>query len=361
MGTLLDAEFGSEVGDGKIKAEEPKAKGGKALDAKGRKARQAAVVEENKNEGGRKGDDEDAGEESADERLERLQQGEGEDDEEYEARLEEEGLTREDVEALDEEDDDDGDDEEGDDELAGDNAELLKELRALRKKVDGLESRRDSGEGGDNDFRGGGSIRAGRFGEAILQAGSPRDLDAVEERLQQVEDWALDNEGGVVEEKDGEEVVKYSKAQVRGVLRDARAGLRAVEGRRSFFASQARMDADAVKAYPDLGDEDSGLARGVEAVLRARPALAREVPDIRLFLADAIAGRRARLAAAKGGKRIGKPSVRQGAIGQKPPSGGARAGRGRMADDKRSRIGAARKRAEADGGASLEDLIAAEL
>lgn len=160
---------------------------------------------------------------------------------------------------------------------------------------------------------------------------SHEQLDKVEERSEQMREWALLhlNEGGVLPGPDGQET-EITPEQARQMFLYHDANLRKhIPGRRAQLdgdtqrtTAQERIAQQAQEVYPWLGKKDSPEFRVYQICREKFPELLGKYDDAPLFMADMVTGflaRRAKAAAAaKGGNGSG-PDGRNG-NGQRQPT-----------------------------------------
>lgn len=156
--------------------------------------------------------------------------------------------------------------------------------------------------------------------EAQVQAvRSPSELERLRTQFEQWEELAISNpEGLQIPGKDGAEATTYSAEQMRALLVNTRRALRAMPARERFLEEKKAKDTEALRAYPAYQDPDSSLAKAYAAVVERAPGLEAAVPDLKLFVADALRGRALRTKAAKTDSLPGRPIARE----KTPPSGG---------------------------------------
>jgi hypothetical protein len=134
------------------------------------------------------------------------------------------------------------------------------------------------------------------------------DVSTVDELKKRVDNarairkWCLENlEGGVVKNREGEDV-EISAEQVRKRLAETDDLLMEHAPRRMAWLKQAeQFDVEARADYPDLFNAKSELFAEAVSYLKVLPEIQR-FPDWKQILGDAIAGRKARLAAKESAK-----------------------------------------------------------
>lgn len=161
-----------------------------------------------------------------------------------------------------------------------------------------------------------------------------------EQEIMEFERWAAVNWDGTEEipaSGDKPAVRAFTKEEVRArhaELQQERQTL--IPRARQVLAAQRQYDAQAAEIYPELKDTKSEMSTTVNNILQRAPGLAALFPNVRIIIADAIAGEKARLAkakatsgAAKGLKlKVGTsaskvaPKLPMGARPAKPAAGG---------------------------------------
>ena len=227
-----------------------------------------------------------------------LQQQEGESDEDYATRLEAEGVNPADVKTI--EPKVPKNLQKRFDELTGKIHKLTAENERL-KTATPAQTRAPS------------SIE-----EEVQQARTIEQLDQLQARYEAWEEFALQHpDGHEIPGKDGGEPTVYTAEQSRAILVNMRRALRAIPAQvRAIEAVQAQ-DIAAHKAFPAYANPDSPMSKAYDAIVQRAPALVRAMPDLKLFVADALRGRELRTKGIKPGLP-GKPAVRV----QAPPPGG---------------------------------------
>ena len=134
-------------------------------------------------------------------------------------------------------------------------------------------------------------------------------LARIERDWQEIMDFAEDNPDGAYEVstwENGKPIKKdYTAADILEMKRKARPILRAVPQRKQYLGALANNAAEAQQAFPEMFKDGSELNIEASQIIGAFPELRRS-PEWMLWLGDAIAGRKARLA--KDGKtQGGKP------------------------------------------------------
>lgn len=146
--------------------------------------------------------------------------------------------------------------------------------------------------------------------DPFLDIQKSSDLDILEKSYEKTIELAVLNPEGLVEqiveqskkrsgkdpleEHTPEQLVEITKRKAEFALK------RQIPDRRKYLDKRAQEDANAFEAYPQLRDdpEFSGMAQ--ELVYRLLTGQSQREPDILIWVADAIAGRNARLAKANG-------------------------------------------------------------
>jgi len=142
------------------------------------------------------------------------------------------------------------------------------------------------------------------------------DITAMMQSAKAVKRWAQDNpEGAIVKGKDGQDV-ELDAAAVREHLHRAEDVLDAAPRRAQFLQNRAAFDAEAKEVYPTLFTTGTEEAQLMQGFTRAFPDVMK-LPNWRLLVGDAIAGQKARLAAAAA-KASGKPAAPAGKPAAKP-------------------------------------------
>ena len=146
--------------------------------------------------------------------------------------------------------------------------------------------------------------------DEISDAETPEDLLRLQAKFQQFEDFAADNPEGaeLSPATPGGEPRVFTAEQVRSFGRAARDALRRIPRQAQLLQQRAQFNAAAEKAYPDYANPKSDLAR-FYATYSQNPNL-RAVPGLKLILADALAGMRAREAREKAAAGDGRPGTK---------------------------------------------------
>lgn len=275
--------------------------------------------------------------ETEEERQERLQQGEGESDEDYAARLAAEGVDPTEVEPV-------------KPKVPKNLQKRFGELTTQLKEKDAEIARLKAGSQAAAAERTYSSVE-----EEVRGASTPEALAKLQQRFEYWEEQAIANPDGLeLPGVNGGQPVTYTAEQMKGILLNARRALRAIPAQERFIEQLAAQDAAAFKAFPAYRDANSPLSKAYASIVERAPGLVRSVPDLRLFVADALRGRAIRLAG-KGGRADlpGRPAVTRGAqppVTRQPSRGAAPRGR---AEEYKAKLA----RAEETG--SEEDLAAA--
>jgi len=227
-----------------------------------------------------------------------LQQQEGESDEDYAARLEAEGVDIADVKAV-----------------------TPKVPKNLQKRFDELTGKihKLTAENDRLKAAAPAQVRApSTIEEEVQAARTPEELNTLQARYEAWEEFALQHpDGHEIPGKDGGEPTVYTAEQTRAILVNMRRALRAIPAQTRAIEQVKAQDAAAHKAFPAYDNPDSPVSKAYDAIVQRAPALARMVPDLKLFVADAMRGRELRTKGIKSGLP-GKPAVRV----QAPPPGG---------------------------------------
>lgn len=118
--------------------------------------------------------------------------------------------------------------------------------------------------------------------------------------------WCEHNRNGGTA-KIGDDEVELDSDQVIDLKLGCEKTLReGIPNRRQYIQNRLQMDAKAVEIYPELRDPTSVFRQESDDILRAFPIL-QKLPDVRIWIGHAIAGRNAYLAKANG-KTKGKQS-----------------------------------------------------
>ena len=309
--------------------------------------------------------------ESADEEQGEESESEGDESETEESEEEEESEGAEGEESTEGEEESESEDEqgEGDEDAEGKDkgkkkpspglqrrfSELTAENRTLKEKLEAAEAKAAR------------PARAPSTVEAEVEAvETAEDLQALEDKYAELEEWATVNEDGleIPPAKEGDEPKVISAQQMRQTLLNVRKGQRLLKKReesvKATETKRAEFSAYAAEVYPDYKDEDSELSNVYASVLKRVPEL-RRLPNIKVIIADAYAGQKLRVDQAKkaaGDKaRPGKPIVKTKKLPPVMPSPGVRKPASSSAQSKKQKISAAIARAERTG--SEEDIALA--
>ena len=192
--------------------------------------------------------------------------------------------------------------------------------------------------------------------EAVQSAATEEELTAAQTRFEDWEEFALSHPDGYEQPgKDGAEPVVYTPEQMRTLLIQARRALRGIPKQAAFIAQSKAADTEAHKAFPAYNDPDSPLAKAYADIVQRAPGLARSVPDLKLFVADALRGRALRTKGASAPALPGRPVVRPAP--QPPASRGAPMRSVRTVATQSQQRLVSRAKAEQTG--SFDDLTAA--
>jgi hypothetical protein len=135
-------------------------------------------------------------------------------------------------------------------------------------------------------------------------------LAQVEAAYTQISDFAEDNPDGAYDvlmgiDAQGKEIRKdFTAAEIAKMRQDARPVLRAIPARRQYLAELKNNTEEAQHSYGEMFKEGTEFNTEASQLVALFPEIRRS-PEWLLWLGDAIAGRKARLA--KGGKPGGKP------------------------------------------------------
>lgn len=201
----------------------------------------------------------------------------------------------------------------------------------------------------------------------VAAATSLEDIAALEEKLARLEDWATAHAGGLElpAEREGGEPRTLTPQHMQQTLLNARRGQRLLakqaEVVKATEAQRQQFDAYAAEQWPDYEDEGSELSVTYANVIRAVPEL-RRLPNLRVIVADAVAGQKlrqeklkqAKAATAKPGKPVAKPAKPPTAM---PAAAARKPASDSVATSKKQKQAAALKRAEQTG--SEEDIALA--
>ena len=209
------------------------------------------------------------------------------------------------------------------------------EKQDLQERLDALEQDSAETQAG---------VAASRLGVSeVFLAETEAKIDAYERRLEQVEDFCETHKDDGYEGTGTEDDPSFTAAEIRARLRQVQRELRRdVPRARELLTKQQARDAAAKKLYPELGDSKSDVSLELRRMKRMLPGL-RMLPGAALLVADMLAGRKAREAAAKAPGKNGKKRAAAGKPKPQQPTAGKTAGprsvdrgkpKGKTIDDK---------------------------
>lgn len=256
------------------------------------------------------------GEETPEARTTRLQQAEGESDDDYEARLDAEGLTRDDVPAAAEPTEDE---KKAAAQKARDEADLKKLPEPVRKTVQAIiekrigritaktAAERDETASRITDLEAqlaeaqaaaeGKPAQATVIGTVhpLLLDPSEKAIADYEAGVEKFEDWLIQNEDGYepTEAELAQGFKAATRVQIRQRLREVqRERTKLVTDARAALTARTSSEAEAKKLLPALFDAKSPDYQAARSLLREQPELKR-FPDYQLRLAEILLGRKA--------------------------------------------------------------------
>lgn len=169
--------------------------------------------------------------------------------------------------------------------------------RELREKATKLETRAAALEADNEALRAAAPAPVATAENPLADATSENELNARKQKALAIRQWLIRHrDGGELPSADGKGGAVSISPERRDELLAETDELLLVHlpARREFLQQSRVFEGEARKAHPELADAKSELSLRVDAALRYYPAL-QTMPEARLFIADALAHKAARL------------------------------------------------------------------